>query len=185
MAVQSKGEGASRPFLVANRQQNFVGVTAIPVQQSSGLASTVSIISYLVLVLGRVDLPCLLPQFGSITAQLASVVQQITGRGIQLQPPSLVCFKVSCRVISTSRKKDVKIFQLRNISRAHMSSVEALKAEVHKQLGDSIVSKELKFDIGYMKGQTKVCFHSEDDLLEVWRTLEKGEACTLWCDGVQ
>ena len=71
-----------------------------------------------------------------------------------------------------------------------MSSVEVLKAEVQKQLGYSIVSKELKFDIGYMKGQTRVCFHSdgdllevcfhsEGDLLEVWCTLEKGEACTL------
>ena len=35
-----------------------------------------------------------------------------------------------------------------------------------------------------MKGQTKVSFHSEDDLVECWRSMERGESCILWCDGL-
>ena len=35
--------------------------------------------------------------------------------------------------------------------------------------------------MGYIKGQTKLCMHSKDDL-EVWHNLEKGGT---WCEGVE
>ena len=110
--------------------------------------------------------------------------------GVQVTPvPSPVPYKhltVSCRVFdpSSTKKKDAKNFMLRSIEQSHFVSLNRLKEELHRQLGSSIVSSDIKFDVGYLQGQTKVCMHSELDLKEVWRNLEKGNTCVLWCEGV-
>ena len=59
-----------------------------------------------------------------------------------------------------------------------------LRNEILNQLGPKIVSETHPFDVGYLKGTTRVCMHSEDDLIEIWHKIGRGEACALWCDGV-
>jgi hypothetical protein len=127
-----------------------------------------------------------------ITAQVAAAVQRLCGSssrvasGVQVAPVQSVVpsktMSVSCRIIDPSTT-NAKNFMLRSIERSHFLSLTQLKKEIHRQLG-SIVSSDLNFDVGYLQGQTRVCMHSEDDLKEVWCSLEKGNARTLWCEGV-
>ena len=121
-------------------------------------------------------------------AQMATALQQLRGSssiGTQATPVRStvppITMSVSCRVVDPSgtRKKDAKTFMLRGIGLVHFLS---LNQEIYRQLGSAVVSNDLSFDVGYIKGQTKLCMHSKDDLMEVWRNLEKG---TLWCEGVE
>ena len=93
-------------------------------------------------------------------------------------------FTVSCRVIypTVGKKTNVKVFMLRNLTRHHFSSLANLRNEILNQLGPTIVSED-GFDVGYMKGNTKVMIHSEDDLTEILHKLGRGEACVFWCSG--
>ena len=91
-------------------------------------------------------------------------------------------FSTSCRVFHSARKSDMKIFVLRSISRLDLSSIDRLRNKIVNQLGPGIVPADQPFDVGYMRGTTKVCIHSDEDLVEVWRNIEKG-SCELWCDG--
>ena len=59
-----------------------------------------------------------------------------------------------------------------------------LRNEILNQLGPKIISETHPFDVGYLKGMTRVCMHSEDNLIEIWHKIGQGEACALWCDGV-
>ena len=76
--------------------------------------------------------------------------------GVQVTPvPSPVPYKhltVSCRVFdpSSTKKKDAKKFMLRSIEQSHFVSLNRLKEELHRQLGSSIVSSDLKFDVHYV-----------------------------------
>ena len=123
--------------------------------------------------------------------QMAAALQQLresSSIGTQASPVRStvlpITMSVSCRVVdpSATRKKDAKTFMLRGI---HFSSLNHLKQEIYRQLGSAVVSNDLSFDVGYIKGQTKLCMHSNDDLMEVWHNLEKGGTCTLWCEGVE
>ena len=93
-------------------------------------------------------------------------------------------FSVPCRVFKPTRKAEIKIFMLRNLSASHFSSLDCLKAQISSQLGESIVSADGKYDVGYMKGTSRLCIHSEVDLDEIWSKILRGVACTLWCDGL-
>ena len=77
-------------------------------------------------------------------------------------------FNVSCRVITVARKTSTKVFMLRNLNQLHFSSMTQLINEILNQLGPKIVSETHPFDVGYLKGTTRVCMHSEDDLIEIW-----------------
>ena len=127
-------------------------------------------------------------------AQMAAALQQLCGSssiGTQASPVRStvlpITMSVSCRVVdpSATRKKDAKTFMLRGIGLVHFSSLNHLKQEIYRQLGTAVVSNDLSFDVGYIKGQTKLCMHSKDDLMEVWHNLVKGGTCILWCEGVE
>ena len=95
-------------------------------------------------------------------------------------------FNVSRQVIcpTVARKTSTKVFMLRNLNRLHFSPMTQLRNEILNQLGPKIVSETHPFDAGYLKGTTRVCIHSEDDLIEISHKIGRGEACALWCDGV-
>ena len=56
--------------------------------------------------------------------------------------------------------------------------------QISSQLGASVVSADGKYDVGYMKGTSRLCIHSEVDLDEIWSKILRGVACTLWWDGL-
>ena len=91
-------------------------------------------------------------------------------------------FSVPCRVFKSTRKAEIKIFMLRNLSQSNFSSLDHLKAELSSQLGEGVLSPDREYDVGFMKGTSKLSIHSEDDLKEVWSKIARGVACTLWCE---
>lgn len=93
-------------------------------------------------------------------------------------------YSVPCRVFKPTRKAEIKIFMLRNLSASHFSSLDCLKGQISSQLGESVVSADGDYDVGYMKGTSRLCIHSEGDLDEIWSKISRGVACTLWCDGL-
>ena len=95
-----------------------------------------------------------------------------------------VQFSVPCRVFKPTRKAEMKIFMLRNLSASHFSSLDCLKGQISSQLGESVVSADGEYDVGYMKGTSRLCIHSEVDLDEIWGKILRGVGCTLWCDGL-
>ena len=54
-----------------------------------------------------------------------------------------------------------------------------LRHEIHRQLCGCIVSSDLSYDVGYLKGQTKLCMHSEADQMEVWGILDGMDTCVV------
>ena len=115
----------------------------------------------------------------SYSSYFNSAMEQATERRERCTERPL--FTASLRVCY-SRKADTKVFVLRSLSNHDLSSIDQLRSKIVKQLGDGIVPAGQPFDVGYMRGATKICIHSEEDLLEAWSKIEK-ESCMLWCDG--
>ena len=59
----------------------------------------------------------------------------------------LVQFGMPCRVFKPTRKAEIKIFMLQNLSANHFSSLDCLKAQISSQLGESVLSADGKLGI--------------------------------------
>ena len=92
-------------------------------------------------------------------------------------------FKV--RVINALRKKDYDTYVLRGITKESMPSQVQLKKQILKQFGAGIVSSDLDFSVGFMKGNSKVTILSSADIDEVWTMVEACKDVVLWCEGVR
>ena len=57
--------------------------------------------------------------------------------------------------------------------------------EIWKQFGSEVVSSDLDFPVGYMKGNSKMSVISAADVNDVWTSVKKGENISLWCDRVR
>ena len=66
----------------------------------------------------------------------------------------------------------MKAFVLRNMLQVNISLLGQLKVEIVKQLGSSIVFEDCDFDVGYIKGQTKVFFHLEEEYTRILCSLK-------------
>ena len=60
-----------------------------------------------------------------------------------------------------------------------------LKREIWKQFGSDLVSPELDFAVGYMKGNSKMSIISPVDIQDVWTSVDKGDSTNLWCEKVR
>ena len=73
---------------------------------------------------------------------------------------------------------------LRDIAKESVKSPLHLK-EIWKQFGSEIVSSDLDFPVGYMKGNSKMNITTTADVNDVWASVKKGESISLWCDRVR
>lgn len=81
------------------------------------------------------------------------------------------CASVDLAIV---RKKPKLTFSTQ-ISISHVTTVKRLKEIILEQLGKTIVSFRLGFDVGYAVGQNKICFSKSDDLkTELGKTVKKG-----------
>ena len=74
---------------------------------------------------------------------------------------------------------------LRYVSKDSVNSLLEIKREMLKQFGSEVVSSDLEFAVGYMKGNSKVSIISSVDMDEVWASVEKGDSVSLWCEKVR
>ena len=69
-----------------------------------------------------------------------------------------------------------------NIPIDQVDSLKTLREHILEQLGKSVVSFDLRFDVGYFSSTHKICFVDGDDIKHELKSLfERGK--TLWCDG--
>ena len=99
----------------------------------------------------------------------------------QQRNPTTVDFSI--RVINPQRKRDSKTFILKDVQLLGFGTVKSLREEILEQLGKSIVSFELNFDVGYMTGNQRICFREKDEIGSQLLKLAKSGG-QLWCEGL-
>ena len=96
------------------------------------------------------------------------------------------------QVFNPDCKKQYDTLMLRDIAKESVKSTLHLK-EIWKQFGSEIVSSDLDFPVGYMKGNSKMNMKGNSkmnitaaaDVNDVWASVKKGESISLWCDRVR
>ena len=72
---------------------------------------------------------------------------------------------------------------LRDISKDIVSNPMDLRRELYRQFGSELVSSDLKFAIGYVKGSSYVYIRSVADMDDVWKMATTVRSDTiLWCE---
>ena len=130
------------------------------------------------------------PSSGSGVAPVATATSSFQGTvpaslstSVQLLEPKKYDFKV--KVINPRRKKDYATYVLRGIRKDNLCTPLQLKKELLTQLGADIISPDLDFSIGYMKGNLKVTIISSADISEIWTMIAASKTVVIWCDRVQ
>ena len=82
----------------------------------------------------------------------------------------------------TKNKTDPKIFTLRNINSAQVCSSEELKQVIKTQLSNDIVDD---FEVGVVQGSNVISIRSRDDVMDIWKDVNKGTKVVLWCNGLR
>ena len=105
----------------------------------------------------------------AVPQSLVTVVtsQQSSVSTPQPTVPVKVNFKV--RVTNPMKKKEYATYVLRDISKDIVSNPMDLRRELYRQFGSELVSSDLKFAIGYVKGSSYVYIRSVADMDDVWK----------------
>lgn len=92
---------------------------------------------------------------------------------------------VSVKVINPDKKSESKLLMLRNVDSSKLDSPCELKRMIFDQFGGEIVPSNLRFDVGYYRGNKRVCLVSVNDMEDVNKLLRStdGHEVTLWCMG--
>ena len=126
------------------------------------------------------------PVYTPYLAQSYSTVNQagvpVTSRENEEQsrPPTV---DFSIKVVNPQRKRDAKTFILKGVQLSASGSLQSLREEILEELGKTVVSFELKFDVGYMSGNQRICFREKDDIGSQLLKLAKSGS-HLWCEGL-
>ena len=89
------------------------------------------------------------------------------------------------RVFNPNCKKQYDTLMLRNVDKESVSSPLNLRKEIWNQFGSEVVSSDLNFAVGYMKGNSKLSIISAADVDDAWDSVKKGESVSLWCNKVR
>jgi len=112
----------------------------------------------------------------SVDSEPETEVSQVT------EEPVLVT--ASAKIRCPSKKwNEHKTFILRDVDVSKMKLVSSLKQEILSQFGGEVISKGLKFDIGYYHGTKRIWIRNETDLNDLIEIMQSRVA-TLWCNGL-
>lgn len=90
---------------------------------------------------------------------------------------------LAIKVINPKCKREAKTYILHSISVSNITTLKRLKEIILEQLGKSVVSFRLGFDVGYIVSGNRICFSQSDDVkTELEKIMKKGYA--LWCEGL-
>ena len=89
------------------------------------------------------------------------------------------------KIINPDKQSELKVFTLKNPQSSWFATIVELRKHLVSQFGSKVVYPDS--GLGYMRGQTKVWMHNESNLryMYVWKMIEEGSNCTLWCDAYQ
>ena len=89
---------------------------------------------------------------------------------------------ISIRVINPKKKRDAKTYILKDIQPQKIRTPKCLRKEILEQLGKSVVSFQLNFDVGYMSGNQRICL-TERQIGSLFPEIAK-DGSQLWCEGI-
>lgn len=96
-----------------------------------------------------------------------------------------VSAEVSIKVFTKKNKRDYKNYILHSICVRSINTLKQLKEVILEHLGKRIISFDLLFDVGYIRGpgSQKISFSESDDIKkELTKVIERGYS--LWCEGL-
>ena len=109
-------------------------------------------------------------------------LQWSSSRVASNEPVQQTAMDYHIRVINPMKKRDMKTYSLRDVRTDEILTLAALKEEILDQLGKSVVSFKLDFDVGYMSGNQRICFLEKDFLSALQEATKRGSQ--LWCKGI-
>ena len=115
----------------------------------------------------------------NVTTTLSSIGGQKSGQD------NFVGVEVSIKVFTKKSKRDCKNYILHSVSVQSINTLKQLKEIILEQLGKRIISFDLLFDIGYIRGpgSQKISFSESDNIRkELTKVVERGYP--LWCEGL-
>ena len=81
---------------------------------------------------------------------------------------------LAIKVIIPKCKREAKTYILHSISVNNITTLKRLKEIILEQLGKSVVSFRLDFDVGYVvSGTNRICFSQSDDVKSELGTIVK------------
>ena len=114
-------------------------------------------------------------------AQYAS--QSTSSQGSHVTKTKCASVDLTIKVINPKCKREAKTYILHSISVRNITTLKRLKEIILEQLGKSVVSFRLGFDVGYIVSGNRICFSQSDDVkTELEKITSKGYA--LWCEGL-
>ena len=114
-------------------------------------------------------------------AQYAS--QSTSSQGSHVTKTKCASVDLTIKVINRKCKREAKTYILHSISVSNITTLKRLKEIILEQLGKSVVSFRLGFDVGYIVSGNRICFSQSDDVkTELEKITSKGYA--LWCEGL-
>ena len=91
---------------------------------------------------------------------------------------------ISVKVNSPGKKSDYKTFLVRGVTVDDLQCLANLKEKFVEELGAELLDKDLKFDMGYYRGNKRLWIRNDRDLSDLLaRSAEKDEL-TIWCEGL-
>ena len=87
------------------------------------------------------------------------------------------------KVLSSTNKKDFRMYMLRSLIREEVDSPCKLRKEIFAQCGESVVPKPEKMEVGYFYQSKKLWLNNRLDMNDVWELIAKGDKVTFWCVG--
>ena len=119
---------------------------------------------------------------GSGSDAIGQLKVQSTGSAVSQTSQGSDTIDIPIKVVNPINKRESKTYML-SLPLEKMATLKCLREHILEQLGKSVVSFSLKFDVGYFSGIHKICFVESDSLkAELKRLHEKGKS--LWCDGL-
>ena len=128
-----------------------------------------------------------LAQYPPTVTQNEESEMQHEGYSDAITPPtSPSSYKaMSVKVINPDIKSESKLLMLTNVDSSKPDSPRELKRMIFEQFGRKIVPSNLRFDVGYYRGNKRVCLVGVNDMEDVNKLLRStdGHEVTLWCMG--
>lgn len=120
----------------------------------------------------------------NVSINNGSATTNKSGHGVVITPlpPGSIINKVLLKAVYKNTKKDAKTFTLRNVNTLIVRTPQTLKKEIQRQFKNDICDD---FEIGYCHSTNIVTIRKQEDLVEIWNEIKKGQKHVLWCDGLK
>ena len=92
---------------------------------------------------------------------------------------------VYLKIFGPKNKKDFTMYTLRNFSAVLVHSPKDVKEAIFTQVGETVVSRKLDFQVGYYNKASKLWLNDVHDVQAALALLKRNRKLTFWCVGLE